>query len=420
MSSFDAIINANLIGQRALINKVLHASTMFDANALEIKGRFTRFGNHWVVDFASCNYLGFDLHDEIIQSIEPALYKWGVHPSWCRLVASPSLYVEAEEQFAELIGADETLILPTVTLISIGVIPALTAKDGVMFLDKSAHMTMYEAAKIARDSGAKLISFTHNDFTMLEDGLKQHQNNPKKVIMVDGAYSMTGNYVNIPVIVDLARQYNAVLYIDDAHGFGVVGECPDAELPYGYKGNGVIKHFNYDYDNVLYVGGLSKAYSSLAAFISCDKKMKNYLKAYATPYDLSGPCPTASLQSILTGLRVNAKEGDALRLTLYRLTKRAIDGLRAMNFVIDNNTYYPIISVWIGDTDQLIQTAKILWENQILVTLAPYPMVKKGHEALRITVTAANTDAEIDLLLNAFQKVRFFLEEQNHALPVNY
>jgi 8-amino-7-oxononanoate synthase len=412
MSSFDAIINANLIGQRALISKVLHSSEMFDANALEIKQRMIRFGDHWVADFASCNYLGFDLNEEIIASIEPALHKWGVHPSWCRLVASPSLYMQAEEQFADLIGAETTLILPTVTLISMGVIPALTGKDGVMFLDKSAHMTMYEAAKIARDSGSQLLSFTHNDLNQLEDGLKLHENNPKKVIMVDGAYSMTGNYMNVPVIVDLARKYNAIVYIDDAHGFGVVGENPDADLPYGYKGNGVVKHFKYDYDNILYVGGLSKAYSSLAAFISCDAKMKEYLKAYATPYDLSGPCPTASLQSILTGLQVNAKQGDALRLKLYQLSKRAIDGLRAMNFIIDNDTYYPIISVWIGDTEQLIQTAKILWENQILVTLAPYPMVKKGQEALRITVTAANTDAEVDLLLKAFQKVRVFLNEK--------
>jgi 8-amino-7-oxononanoate synthase len=416
MSSFDAIINANLVGQRALISKVLHSSEMFDANALEIKGRMIRFNQHWVADFASCNYLGFDLNKEIIESVEPALHKWGVHPSWCRLVASPSLYSQAEEKFADLIGAEDTLILPTVTLISIGVVPALMGKDGVMFLDKSAHMTMYEAAKMARDSGSKLISFNHNDFEALESGLREHKNNPKKLIMVDGTYSMTGNYIHVPQIVELAKKYNAIVYIDDAHGFGVVGENPDENLPYGYKGNGVVRHYDYDYDNVLYVGGLSKAYSSLAAFISCDKKMKSYIKAYATPYDLSGPCPTASLQTILTGLIVNEKHGDAFRKKLYQMTKQAVDGLRELGFYIDNNTYYPIVSVWLGDTDHLIKASKILWDNQILVTLAPYPMVKKGDETLRITITAANTDAEILMLLQAFQKVKNYLLENNASL----
>ena len=131
---FERVIEANLQGQRSSINDILNSSPMFDVNALEINQRMIRFDNHWVADFASCNYLGFDLNTQIMESVEPALKKWGVHPSWCRLVASPNLYVEAEEALASLIGAPSTLILPTVTLISIGVIPALLGKDGVMFL----------------------------------------------------------------------------------------------------------------------------------------------------------------------------------------------------------------------------------------------------------------------------------------------
>ncbi len=410
---FDRVIAANMAGQRASINEVLNSSPMFDAVAVEIKQRMIRFDQHWVADFASCNYLGFDLDQEIIESVEPALKQWGVHPSWCRLVASPNLYVRAEEALADLIGAPATLILPTVTLISIGVIPAVLGKDGVMFLDKAAHMTMYEAAKMARDSGCTLQNFNHLDYATLEAGLDAHRHNPKKMILVDGAYSMTGNYVNIPKIVALAKKYDAMVYIDDAHGFGVVGENPTTQMPYGHKGNGVVRHFDYDYDNILYVGGLSKAYSSLAAFIACTPKMKAFLKAYATPYDLSGPCPTASLQTVLTGLAVNEKRGESYRKTLYQLTKKTIDGIRALGFHIDNDTYFPIVSVWVGETRHLIHTAKILWDHGNLVTLAPYPMVKKGQESLRITVTAANTEQEVDNLVNTFVKVRDYLESQN-------
>ncbi|MBX9690488.1 MAG: pyridoxal phosphate-dependent aminotransferase family protein [Candidatus Obscuribacterales bacterium] len=416
MNVFERVIDANLKSQRADIRQVLHASPMFDAQAMEIDKRKIKFGDKWMIDFASCNYLGFDLDEQIIESIEPALKKWGVHPSWCRLVASPSLYLEAEELLAQLIKSEDTLILPTVTLIHIGVIPALAGSDGVIFLDKSAHMTMYEAAKMARDSGAKLKSFKHNDFEALEALLEEHKDNPKKLILLDGTYSMSGNYIDVPRIANLAARFDAIAYIDDAHGFGVVGEKPDEHLPYGYKGNGVVRHFNADYENVLYIGGLSKAYSSLAAFISCTKKLKSFLKAYATPYDLSGPCPTASLQSLISGLAVNESFGDELRKKLYDLSFRAINGLRELGFYIDNDSYFPIVSVWIGDSMHLIEASRILWESGILITLAPYPMVRRGEETLRITLTAANDAEEVEQLLQAFSRVKAYLEGVNAPL----
>jgi len=389
---------------------------MFDAEAMSIDGRKIKFGDRWFADFASCNYLGFDLDNEIIESIEPALKKWGVHPSWCRLVASPSLYVQAEELLAQLIGAEDTLILPTVTLIHIGVIPALVGKDGVMLLDKSAHMTMYEAAKMGRDSGSVLKSFNHGDMDTLEALLKEHKDNPKKMILVDGTYSMTGNYADVPELSKLAEKYNAFVYVDDAHGWGVVGENPDGELPYGYKGNGVVRHFDWNYDNVLYIGGLSKAYSSLAAFISCSKNLKSFFKAYATPYDLSGPCPTASLQSLITAIAVNEVRGDDLRKKLYKLCDRTLKGLRELGFHIDNNTNFPIISVWVGDSEHLVEASRILWENGIIITLAPYPMVRRGDETLRITVTAANDEEEVDQLIKAFAQIKDYLDKAGASL----
>lgn len=415
-STLNRIIDANMAGQRSIIHEVLQSSPMFDAQALEIRGRQIRFGERWFSDFASCNYLGFDLETDIIETVEPALKKWGIHPSWCRLVASPSLYTQAEEALAALLKVEDTLILPTVTLIHMGVIPALVGNDGVMFLDKAAHMTLYEAAKIARDSGASLKTFAHTSYDALEAALREHRDNPKKLILVDGTYSMTGNYADLPRLMALAKQYDAVVFIDDAHGFGVVGEKPTADMPYGFKGNGVVQHFGMDYDNVLYVGGLSKAYSSLAAFIACSKRMKSFLKAYATPYDLSGPCPTASLQTVLAGLAFNERHGDDVRRNLHRLTRNALHGLRELGFHIDNNTGFPILSAWVGDTDHLIQAARILWENGILITLAPYPMVRKGDETLRVTVTAANTDEDVKCLIAAFGKIRGYLDSKGAPL----
>lgn len=410
---FDEIIADNLRGQRASIQEVLAQSRMFDADAVQLDGRMIRVGERWLADFASCNYLGFDLDEEIISSIEPALREWGVHPSWCRLVASPHLYARCEAALAELLGCEDFLILPTVTLVHLGVLPALLGKDGVILLDKFAHMTMYQAAKIARDSGCKLASFPQDDYGRLEELLREHRGARKKLIVVDGVYSMTGRYLDLPRVVALAKQYGAAVYVDDAHGFGVVGEAPSAAMPYGQRGNGIVRHhgLGYEDDHVLYVTGFSKAYSSLAAGVSCGRVMKTFLKAYATPYDLSGPCPTASLASLLAGIAVNRHSGEARRARLHALTVRAAKGLRELGFAVDNDNGFPILSVWCGDNARLIEASRILFEAGVLLTLGPYPMIPKGKEELRITLTSANTEEQVDdYLLRGFARVRDYLD----------
>lgn len=396
--------------RRGLIRTMFNKMKQYNVTAKEIKGRKIRVSeDHWVIDFASCNYLGLDLDNEMDFTVSEEIKKWGVHPSWCRLVASPDIYNVLESKISKLIGTESCVIFPTVTLISIGILPALVGKTGVLILDKSGHETMYEAAKIARDSGAILESYVQDDFKNLEEILKRYEKNERKVIMVDGVYSMTGDYCNLPKLVTLAKKYNALVYIDDAHGFGVIGENPNKEYPLGHKGNGIVKYFNMNYDNIIYVGGCSKAYSSLAAFVGCSKEMETFIKAFATPYDLSGPCPTASLATLLQGLKINEERGELYRKKLYDLTHQAIKGLSNLGYKVLNKTGFPILSVHIGDTDKLIKTANILFDEGILVTVAPFPMMKKGEEVHRITITSANTEDEIEKLIDAFKKIKAFL-----------
>lgn len=411
--AFDAIVRtAHDESRRGLISSMFTRMPQYDVTALEIDGRRIRVGDkHWVIDFASCNYLGLDLDAEMVRGVSDSISAWGVHPSWCRLVASPRLYIDLEERLAALVGTEASLIIPTVTLISVGVIPALVGKSGALFLDKSGHETMYEGAKIARDSGATLVSFQQDDMVQLRELLHQHRDNPRKVILVDGVYSMTGDYAKIEGLSTLAAEYDAVVYVDDAHGFGVVGESPSAARPLGERGNGIVRHFAGSYDNILYVGGCSKAYSSLAAFVACSRTMQHFIKTFATPYDLSGPCPTASLATLWQGLEINDARGDVMRDRLWSLTQRAITGLRGLGFAVDNRSGFPIISVRIGEASLLEATARILFDHGILVTVCPFPMVKRGEEVHRITVTAANTDAEVDELLAAFELVRDHMDQ---------
>src|SRR5436189_5936171 len=124
------------------------SNPMTDAVVEEVDGRMIRVGDQWLADFASCNYLGFDLERELIESIPAYLEKWGTHPSWSRLLGSPALYGEIEERLTALLGCEDSLILPTITLIHSSVIPVL-AREGTVFVDSRAHKTLYDGCQLA-------------------------------------------------------------------------------------------------------------------------------------------------------------------------------------------------------------------------------------------------------------------------------
>ena len=382
-------------------------------------GRKVKVDDRWIFDFASCNYLGIDLEPEIMEAIPPALQKWGVHPSWTRAVASPGIYEDLERALAELVGAPMTLVFPAVTLLHAGVLPLLAGSDGVILKDISAHRSIIEACRLAQTNGAEYLDFKHNDPVDLEARLARYPIERTKIIAIDGVYSMSGEYPPLPEFVRLAKQYNAWVYMDDAHGIGVIGEEPSAQMPYGHKGNGIVRYYGLDYvkDRLIYVAGLSKSFSSFGAFITChDMAMKNLFRSAST-FIFSGPSPVASLASALAGIELNRREGERWRVQVYQLTRRLIDGAREQGYEVINDNYFPIVCVVIGKTHDVIEACKILWEYGILITPALYPIVPRDKGLLRFSITAANSPEEIDRSLEALAAVRARLlqSEPEHA-----
>jgi 8-amino-7-oxononanoate synthase len=380
------------------------SNPMSDAVIDEIDGRMIRIGDQWLADFASCNYLGFDLDKQIIDAVPEALARWGTHPSWSRLLGSPVLYEQIEERLTELIGAEDTLVLPTITLIHMSVIPIL-AGDGTIYVDSRAHKTIYEGCQLAAAHGATVKRFSHDDVEALEAILQEGGRAPR-LICVDGVNSMTGNAADIETMARLARTYDALLYVDDAHGFGVIGERSVDELsPYGTRGNGVVRHFGESYDHVLFVAGLSKAYSSLAAFVACPTELKRLLKTAAPPYLYSGPSPVASLATILAGLDVNEERGESIRASLWSKTATVLECLDRLGAHTPNTSGFPIIEVPLGHGEDIDAVGRFLFENGIYVTLAAYPLVPRSEVGFRIQITAANTQAEIENLVDVLGKL---------------
>ncbi len=378
--------------------RLLAEGPMYDAVIDEIDGRSIRIGEHWLVDFASCNYLGFDLDPQIIDSVADQLHRWGTHPSWSRLLGNPRLYPEIEERLTELLGAPDVLVLPTVTLIHMSVLPVLVG-PGTVFLDRQAHKTIYDACLYARGLGAELVRFDSDDLGRLEEDLHRSPAELGRLVCLDGVNSMTGNLPDVAALARLCRDNDATLYLDDAHGFGVLGERrPDETSPYGMRGNAVVRHAGETYENIVLVGALSKAYSSLLAFLVLPPQWKRLLKVAAPPYLYSGPSPTASLATVLAGLDVNADRGDLIRAKLYRLSARVLTHIHALGAATPNVSGSPIIELPLAPGRDLADVAQHLWSGGIYVTLAPYPMVPRDQVGFRIQLTAAHTDAQIDQL----------------------
>ena len=377
---------------------------LLDAIIEEVDGRRIRVGDRWLIDFASCNYLGLDLDRDVIEAIPAYLERWGTHPSWSRMLGSPALYRQIETSLTELLGSADSLLLPTLTHIHASVIPVL-ASDGTIFVDARAHKTIWDGCVAARAHGATLVRYAHDDPEALERALRRHPRGPRLVCM-DGVNSMTGNPPQLPAFLALARDHDALLYVDDAHGFGVVGERDRSETSsYGRRGNGVVRHLGEGYDDVVLTGGFSKAYSSLLAFVACPSELKRLLNVTAPPYLYSGPSPVASLASALVGLQLNEARGDELRTVLWARTRRILEHLDKLGAFTLNRSGFPIVEVPLADPDDLARAGRFLLDRGIYVTLAFYPGVPREEVGSRIQVTAANTDDEVSELLATLDRL---------------
>jgi 8-amino-7-oxononanoate synthase len=377
---------------------------MMDAVIDEIDGRTIRVGSQWLADFASCNYLGFDLDREIIDAIPAYIDAWGTHPSWSRLLGSPVLYEQIEERLTALLGSPDSLVLPTITHIHMSIIPAL-AGSSTIFLDSRSHKTIYDGCQLARAQGASVQRFRFEDPDHLDELLRAERRSPKLVCM-DGVNSMTGNPPDLRAFAQVARDHDALLYVDDAHGFGVIGERGAAESsPYGMRGNSIVRYCGESYDNLILVGGFSKAYSSLLAFIACPTEIKEMLKIMAAPYLYSGPSPVASLASVLAGFDVNERRGEALRRVVYGHTVRVLDCLTRLGVRTPNHSGLPIVEIPLSDHTRIAQVGQLLFDRGVYVTLAAYPLVPRDEVGFRVQLTAANTDKEVDTLIAALEEL---------------
>lgn len=389
-------------GARKDLYRLLNESDQYDVSISKSKDRvFTDCHGNEIIDFASGNYLGFDKRQEDLlpQAIE-ATMDYGLHTGRARLTGHYKICSELEERLADFIGAEDALITTNTFLGCIGIIPALVEFGDLIIMDKSAHAIMFHGAQLARDKGAILQSYGHDDLNHLEDILKKYSNARHKLICLDGVYSITGHYINLSELQTLAVKYNAILFIDDAHGFGMVGSPKNN--PYG-NGSGIVNHLDLSYENIFYIAGTAKNMGAAMAFAGVSRELKRTLLAFSRPLDYSQqPIPFA-FGILNAGLDLLDKEGDAIKCHVHEMTASLISGLERMGFETYNNNGFPIVSIRIPNTDMLVEFSKILYQKYgLYVTSCPYPTMPKGYECIRMTVTAIHEIAHINKAIQAF------------------
>jgi 8-amino-7-oxononanoate synthase len=380
-----------------------------------VDGREFLSGGRRFTDFCSTNYLSFDIAPGFQEKAFERARQWGSLMSWSRLEADGHIYPDLEARIAALTGAPQVHLGITITLTGLGVLPTLAGK-GLVIADKKVHTVVWEACRLARDHGAGLVQFEHQNVAHLESILEANRRavSPRGpvIVAIDGVYSISAERAPIAQLQELCRRYDAYLYIDDAHGFGILGEKPTAGNPYGVGGMGIIRHTTGDYRRTFYLSSFGKAFCTQLAFITIPVEYREDLATIALSNIYSPPVPPYTVGCVETALDWNDTLGEAARLSIRQGVTRFREGVASLGLKYSNEALHPVVFVEVGTFEKLLEVYRSLAAAGILAGLRAYPVVPANQCGLRFALTSAHTPAQIDRALGALADCRKLIAAQ--------
>jgi 7-keto-8-aminopelargonate synthetase-like enzyme len=396
---------AQVLRQKGLIRFIEHFAAQFPNVDQHLKdvvvdamgpGREIVIDGRRVTNFGSDSFLGLDRDSRVQDALRRGIDRWGTHNGASRAFASVQANTEAEDRLAAWLGTEATLIYPSVTLANLGAIPGLVGRPDALVVDEHAHNSIQEGAKIARANGVRVQSFSHCDPVALKQVLNDSLPYRCALVCMDGVYSMTGALPPLAELDAVCRAHDAVLYVDDAHGTGVLGT----------QGRGTVLDALGNYGNTFVIGSLSKAFSCLGGFIGCTAEFKRLLKMCSNTYIFGGPVAPCYLEAICTVCDILASlEYDELIGRLEDNRRRLTEGARGLGLVVLGGQT-PIISVLVGDEAATLNAGSFLFQCGYYVQSVTFPAVPYHGGVLRIQVNANHTPESIDGLLDAFRALQ--------------
>ena len=335
-----------------------------------------------VLMFGSNSYLGLTNHPEIKKATIAAVNKYGSGCAGSRFLnGTLDIHIQLEEELAAFVGKEAALVFSTGFQVNTGVIPALLSRNDYLILDELDHACILEASRL---SFAKTVKYKHNDLKSLESVLKNCDHKRIKLIVSDGIFSMDGDIVNLPGMVELAKEYDASIMMDDAHSIGVIGQ----------NGAGTASHFGLTNEVDLIMGTFSKSLASIGGFIAANNSVIDYLKHHARTLIFSASISPASTASVLAALKIIKREPERID-NLWNLTNYTLKSLHQLGFDTGVSCT-PIIPIYIRDDLKTFQLSKMLLDEGVFVNPVTSPAVSKEDTLIRFSLMATHTKEQID------------------------
>lgn len=350
--------------------------------------------------FCSNDYLGLANHPEVIAAMRAGAEKWGVGGGASHLVLGHSRpHHELEEALAEFTGRPRALLFSTGYMANLAAVTALVGQGDTVLEDRINHASLLDAGLL---SGARFSRYLHNDAVSLASRMEKATGNT--LVVTDGVFSMDGDLADLPALCAAAKHKGAWLLVDDAHGFG----------PLGATGAGIVEHFGLGVEDVqVLVGTLGKAFGTAGAFVAGSEELIETLIQFARPYIYTTSQPPAVACATLKSLELLRTE-NWRREHLNKLIARFREGAAAIGLTLMDSAT-PIQPILIGDSARALRLSALLRARGLLVTAIRPPTVPAGSARLRVTLSAAHSEAQLELLLQALAECWPLLGEGEDA-----
>jgi len=335
-----------------------------------------------VLMFGSNSYLGLTNHPKIKEASKKAIDKYGTGCAGSRFLnGTLDIHIELENRLASYVGKEAAVLFSTGFQVNLGVLSCITGRNDYLILDEYDHASLIDGSRL---SFSRVIKYAHNDMADLQRKLSILPEDAVKVIAVDGIFSMEGDIVKLPEIVQLADQYGANIMVDDAHSLGVIG----------HNGAGTSSHFGLTDEVDLIMGTFSKSLASLGGFIASDALTIDYLKHRARALMFSASMPPASVASVIAALDIIESEPE-------RIDKLWANTNYAMRLLLEEGldlgpTESPILPIYVRDNEKTFLVTKHLQDAGIFVNPVVSPAVPSDSSLLRFSLMATHTFDQID------------------------
>lgn len=354
-----------------------------------VKGPTIKIGGREYILLSSNDYLGLSQHPKVKEKAKETIERFGCGCGASRLISGTNqLHSELEKKLADFKKTEASIVFSSGYLTNLGVISSLTSQRDVIIIDKLNHASIIDGCRL---SGADLRVYPHKNMPYLEKILQKSQSYKQRLIITDGIFSLDGDIAPLPEIVALAKKYQALVMIDDAHGTGVLGK----------NGSGTIEYFGLEGKIDIQMGTLSKALGSLGGFIAGSNILIDYLKNKARSFIYSTALPPSQVAAALASLEIIQAEPQ-IREKLWENVRYLREGLQNLGLnTMESQTQ--IIPVIIGDNNKTMQVAESLYENGIFTPGIRPPSVPKGTSRLRLSLMATHTKSQIAKVISAFK-----------------